>query len=160
MNDCIFCSIAAHELPATFVREDDQVLAIRDVNPQAPVHVLVFPREHIESVAELTPAQDGLWGRMLHVAQSIAQDEGIDESGFRLVDRRLDIDRIMRPQDLAHPVAGAVADVTPAACFPLVGVAAIAQLGIDELCFHKGQGLLAAQVMPRALDRGADALKR
>ena len=85
MNDCIFCSIAAHELPATFVREDDQVLAIRDVNPQAPVHVLVFPREHIESVAELTPAQDGLWGRMLHVAQSIAQDEGIDESGFRLV---------------------------------------------------------------------------
>jgi histidine triad (HIT) family protein len=85
MSDCIFCSIASHELPATFVREDDQVLAIRDVNPQAPVHVLVLPREHIESVAELTPAQDGLWGRMLHVAQSIAEDEGIDETGFRLV---------------------------------------------------------------------------
>jgi histidine triad (HIT) family protein len=85
MSDCIFCSIAAHEVPATFVREDDQVLAIRDVNPQAPVHVLVMPRDHIESVAELTPAQDGLWGRMLHVAQSIAEDEGIDETGFRLV---------------------------------------------------------------------------
>jgi histidine triad (HIT) family protein len=54
MSDCIFCAIAAHELPATFVREDDEVLAIRDVNPQAPVHILVLPREHIESVAELT----------------------------------------------------------------------------------------------------------
>jgi histidine triad (HIT) family protein len=85
MSDCIFCSIAAHEVPATFVREDDQVLAVRDVNPQAPVHVLVMPRDHIESVAELTPAQDGLWGRMLHVAQAIAEDEGIDETGFRLV---------------------------------------------------------------------------
>ncbi len=53
MSDCIFCAIAAHELPATFVREDDEVLAIRDVNPQAPVHILVLPREHIESVAEL-----------------------------------------------------------------------------------------------------------
>ena len=65
--------------------EDDEVLAIRDVNPQAPVHILVLPREHIESVAELTPSQDGLWGRMLHVAQAIAEDEGIDETGFRLV---------------------------------------------------------------------------
>jgi len=60
-------------------------LAIRDVNPQAPVHILVLPREHIESVSDLTPSQDAMWGRMLHVAQSIAQDEGIDETGFRLV---------------------------------------------------------------------------
>src|SRR6202790_221238 len=85
MSDCIFCSIAAHDLPATILREDNEVLAIRDVNPQAPVHVLVMPREHIVSVAELTPAQDHLWGRLLHVAQSIAEDEGIDEKGFRLV---------------------------------------------------------------------------
>jgi histidine triad (HIT) family protein len=85
MSDCIFCAISAHEIPATFVREDDRVMAIRDVNPVAPVHVLVLPRDHIESVLELTPAQDGLWGRMLHVAQSIAEDEGIDETGFRLV---------------------------------------------------------------------------
>ena len=60
-------------------------MAIRDVNPQAPVHILVLPREHIESVSDLTPSQDAMWGRMLHVAQSIAQDEGIDETGFRLV---------------------------------------------------------------------------
>jgi len=85
MSDCIFCGIAARDLPATFLRDDGEVLAIRDVNPQAPTHVLVMPREHIVSVAELTPAQDGLWGRMLHVAQSIAEDEGIDETGFRLV---------------------------------------------------------------------------
>ena len=85
MSDCIFCSIAAHELPATFVREDDQVLAIRDVNPQAPVHVLVFPASTSSSVAELTPAQDGLWGRMLHVAQSIAAGRGHRREGFRLV---------------------------------------------------------------------------
>ena len=85
MNDCIFCAIAAHELPATILREDDEVLAIRDVNPQAPVHVLILPRDHIVSVLELTPAQDHLWGRLLHVAQSIAEDEGIDETGFRLV---------------------------------------------------------------------------
>lgn len=61
------------------------MLAIRDVNPQAPVHILVMPREHIESVSDLTPSQDALWGRMLHVAQSIAEDEGIEETGFRLV---------------------------------------------------------------------------
>jgi histidine triad (HIT) family protein len=51
MSECIFCDIAAHELPATILREDDEVLAIRDVNPQAPIHVLVLPREHIVSVA-------------------------------------------------------------------------------------------------------------
>ncbi len=85
MSDCIFCAIAARDLPATLLRDDGEVLAIRDINPQAPTHVLVMPREHIVSVAELTPAQDGLWGRMLHVAQSIAEDEGIDETGFRLV---------------------------------------------------------------------------
>ncbi len=61
------------------------MLAIRDVNPQAPVHILVLPREHIESVSDLTPSQDAMWGRMLHVAQSIAEDEGIEETGFRLV---------------------------------------------------------------------------
>ena len=81
-EDCLFC---------TLVREGDHVnaadgfVAINDINPQAPVHILVLPREHIESVAELTPSQDGLWGRMLHVAQAIAEDEGIDETGFRLV---------------------------------------------------------------------------
>jgi len=82
---CLFCRIAAGELPATIVHSDDEVVAFRDINPQAPTHVLVIPREHIGSAVELTPAQDHLWGQLLHVAQSIAEDEGATEAGYRLV---------------------------------------------------------------------------
>jgi histidine triad (HIT) family protein len=85
MSDCLFCKIAAHEIPAQIVLDDDDVLVFRDVNPQAPIHVLVIPREHIESVAALTSAHDLLWTRMLRAAQRVAQDEGIAESGFRIV---------------------------------------------------------------------------
>ena len=85
MSECLFWEIIAHRVPATFVTEDELVVAIRDVNPQAPTHVLILPREHITSAAELTPAHDPLWGRMLHVAQQIAIDEGIAGSGYRLV---------------------------------------------------------------------------
>ncbi|HEV3124178.1 MAG TPA: histidine triad nucleotide-binding protein [Candidatus Dormibacteraeota bacterium] len=85
MKGCIFCAIAEGSLPATIVHADDDVVAFRDINPQAPVHVLVIPREHIVSAAELTPAQDPLWARLLHVAQAIAKDEGLDGQGYRLV---------------------------------------------------------------------------
>ena len=85
MSDCLFCDIVAGTVPATLVRRDDDVIAFRDINPQAPTHVLVIPREHIVSAAELTPAQDHLWGRLLHVAQSIADDEGQTDAGYRLV---------------------------------------------------------------------------
>ncbi len=85
MNDCIFCAIAAGDVAADRVHEDDEVVAFRDTNPQAPTHILVIPREHIKSAAELTPAQDPLWGRLLHVAQQIAVSEDIAASGFRLV---------------------------------------------------------------------------
>ncbi|TMD96601.1 MAG: histidine triad nucleotide-binding protein [Chloroflexi bacterium] len=84
-DDCLFCRIAAGTIPATIVHSDDEVVAFRDINPQAPTHVLVVPREHIVSAAELTPAQDHLWGRLLHVAQSIADDEGQTDAGYRLV---------------------------------------------------------------------------
>jgi len=84
-DDCLFCRIAAGTIPATIVHSDDEVVAFRDINPQAPTHVLVIPREHIVSAAELTPAQDHLWGRLLHVAQSIADDEGQTDAGYRLV---------------------------------------------------------------------------
>ena len=83
--DCIFCAIAAHEITSTIVHEDDAVLAIRDLNPQAPVHVLVMPREHLASVAELDHEHEGLWYRMLRVAKHIAAIEGIAERGYRLV---------------------------------------------------------------------------
>ena len=84
-DDCLFCRIAAGTIPATIVHSDDEVVAFRDINPQAPTHVLVIPREHLVSAAELTPAQDHLWGRLLHVAQSIADDEGQTDAGYRLV---------------------------------------------------------------------------
>lgn len=85
MHACIFCAIAAHEMQAAYVHEDDTVFAIRDNNPQAPVHVLVLPREHIASAAELDSGHAELWNRMLHVAQQIAAADGIAGSGYRMV---------------------------------------------------------------------------
>lgn len=82
---CIFCAVAAGEVAAAVVHSDDEIVAFRDLNPQAPTHVLVVPREHIVSVAELTPAQDGLWGSLLRVAQMVATDEGLEPAGWRLV---------------------------------------------------------------------------
>lgn len=85
MSDCLFCRIVAGEIPATFVHKDDTVVAFRDINPQAPTHILVIPREHVDSAADVTPAQDALWARLLHVAQQLAVSEGIDGKGFRIV---------------------------------------------------------------------------
>jgi histidine triad (HIT) family protein len=84
-DDCLFCKIAAGTIPATIVHSDDEIVAFRDINPQAPTHVLVIPREHIASAAEVTPAQDHLWGKLLHVAQSVADDEGETQAGYRVV---------------------------------------------------------------------------
>ncbi len=85
MTDCLFCAIAAGEIPATVVHRDELVVAFRDINPQAPTHILVIPREHIRSAAELTTAQDPLWARLLHVSQQLAVAEGLEASGFRIV---------------------------------------------------------------------------
>ncbi len=85
MTDCLFCSIASGDIPATVVHEDELVVAFRDINPQAPTHILVIPREHIASAADVTPAQDPVWARLLHVSQELAEQEGIATSGYRLV---------------------------------------------------------------------------
>jgi len=85
MSECIFCGIVSGSVPATMVRRDDDVVAFRDTNPQAPAHILVVPSEHVVSAAELTPAHDRVWARMLHVAQAIAEDENLDGEGYRLV---------------------------------------------------------------------------
>ena len=84
-EDCLFCRITGGEIPATIVFQDDQMLAFRDINPQAPTHILVIPREHIASAAELTPQHDALWGAMVRAAQHLAEDDGIADSGYRLV---------------------------------------------------------------------------
>ena len=82
---CLFCRIVAREIPATRVVEDDLVLAIRDIAPRAPTHVLVMPRDHIASAADLTDAEAALVGRIFAKAAGIARSEGIAEGGYRIV---------------------------------------------------------------------------
>ena len=84
MDECIFCRIVRRECPARLVKEDDEVLAFRDANPQAPTHVLIIPKAHIASVDEARPEHQALLGRLLLMAQTIARDENI-VSGYRLV---------------------------------------------------------------------------
>ena len=85
MDDCLFCKIVAGEIPATVVYSDDQVLAFRDINPQAPLHVLVIPRAHYPNVAEVAAAEPALVGALVTAARDIAAAEGDDESGYRLI---------------------------------------------------------------------------
>jgi len=85
MDDCIFCKILKGEIPSNQVYEDDQVLAFRDINPAAPTHVLVIPKEHIASVNDVTEKHEQLMGHILAVVKPIADQEGISESGYRLI---------------------------------------------------------------------------
>ena len=82
---CLFCRIAAGEIPATRVFEDDRLLAFADINPQAPMHVLVIPKEHIATLNDLTRAHDDLIGAMVRTAATIAREHGYDGPGFRTV---------------------------------------------------------------------------
>jgi histidine triad (HIT) family protein len=82
---CLFCRIEAGEIPSTRVLEDELVIAFRDISPRAPTHVLVMPREHIRSAAELTDADAPLVGHLMSVAAEIGRREGIAENGYRIV---------------------------------------------------------------------------
>ena len=84
MSDCLFCAIAAGEIPADIVESDDQVVVFRDLNPQAPTHVLAIPREHYENVAELASADPALTGALLAAVGRVAATEGLDD-GYRVV---------------------------------------------------------------------------
>ena len=83
--ECLFCRIAEGTIPATTVYSNDEIVAFRDVNPQAPTHILVIPRKHIPSILELDPADEALAGRLLRTAAAIARAEKIADRGFRLV---------------------------------------------------------------------------
>jgi len=83
--DCVFCKIAASEIPADILYQDEQVIAFRDINPQAPVHVLIIPRKHIPSVVELSGAESSLVENMVSIANQLAVKEGVSGSGYRLV---------------------------------------------------------------------------
>ncbi|WP_425806765.1 histidine triad nucleotide-binding protein [Desulfitobacterium sp. Sab5] len=85
MSDCIFCKIVAKEIPGETVYEDDQVLAIKDINPQAPVHLLLITKKHITSLNEVSSEDEGLMGHILMLAQKLAQKFGVAESGYRVV---------------------------------------------------------------------------
>jgi histidine triad (HIT) family protein len=85
MADCLFCKIVAKQIPATIVYEDDRILAFNDINPQAPTHVLVIPKQHIESLNDLQPDGDSLIGEVVRRASAIARDRGVAASGFRTV---------------------------------------------------------------------------
>lgn len=85
MTDCLFCKMVSGDIQPDIVFEDDDVLAFRDVNPQAPVHVLVIPKSHIATTNELTPEHAGLVGKMVLAARQIAADEGVAEPGYRMV---------------------------------------------------------------------------
>lgn len=85
MADCIFCRIAAGELPTDLVYEDEEVVAFRDIQPAAPVHVLVVPREHLASLDELEERHEALGGRLLRAVAEVARREGVAEGGYRTV---------------------------------------------------------------------------
>jgi histidine triad (HIT) family protein len=82
---CLFCKIVAGEIPATRVYEDADLIAFEDINPQAPLHVLVIPRRHVATLNELQAADDSLVGAMVRCAASIAKDRGVSEGGYRTV---------------------------------------------------------------------------
>jgi histidine triad (HIT) family protein len=82
---CLFCRIAAGEIPAAKVYEDDQLLAFDDIHPQAPMHVLVIPKAHVATANDLLPEHDPLVGAMVRRAAAIARERGYDGSGFRTV---------------------------------------------------------------------------
>lgn len=85
MSDCIFCKIAAKELPAAIVHETSNVLAFRDINPKAPVHILIIPKPHISTVMDLGSGHAPLLAEMAQVIQAAAKLEKVAEVGFRLV---------------------------------------------------------------------------
>jgi len=85
MSDCLFCKFVSGEIQPNTVYEDDHVLAFRDINPQAPTHVLVVPKRHIATLNDLTGEDAELVGRLYLAARQVARQEGIDEPGYRTV---------------------------------------------------------------------------
>jgi histidine triad (HIT) family protein len=85
MSECLFCRIIAREIPVKPVYEDSQLMVISDINPQAPLHVLVIPKAHIASLNDLEPEHDLLVGSMFRRAAAIAKDHGFAERGFRTI---------------------------------------------------------------------------
>lgn len=84
-DNCIFCKIIAGEVPARTLFEDDRVVVIEDIDPQAPVHLLIFPRRHVRTTLDLTEQDNQLIGHMFQVASQLAKERNVAENGFRIV---------------------------------------------------------------------------
>jgi histidine triad (HIT) family protein len=84
-QDCIFCRVVAGEIPADVIYRDDRAVAFRDINPQAPVHALVIPHEHLDSLDDAAGNDERLLGHLLRVAARVANQEGLSESGYRTI---------------------------------------------------------------------------
>lgn len=84
-QNCLFCRIIAGEIPGEFIHQDDRAVVLRDINPQAPTHVLVIPREHLESLDDASQKDEALLGHLLRLAARVANDQGLGESGYRTV---------------------------------------------------------------------------
>ncbi len=82
--DCIFCQIVTGKIPSEIIYQDEEVIAFRDINPVAPVHLLIIPKKHIPSLAHLPEAESPLIGHMVNIANQLAKREAISESGYRL----------------------------------------------------------------------------
>ena len=85
MTDCLFCRLVAREIPAQIVFEDGDLLVFKDVNPQAPLHLLIIPKKHIATINDLSRADDALVGSMFRRAAALAKDHGYSERGYRTV---------------------------------------------------------------------------
>lgn len=85
MSPCLFCRIVSGEIPARLVHEDERFLAFADVNPQAPVHLLVIPRRHISGMNDFAPADESVAGGALFLCRELARGHGLEESGYRVV---------------------------------------------------------------------------
>ena len=85
MEDCLFCKIIKGEIPSTKVYEDEEILAFNDINPAAPIHILVIPKKHITSLAHMEKEDEAIVGRIYGVINKIAEEKGFKESGYRVI---------------------------------------------------------------------------
>lgn len=85
MEDCIFCKIIRKEVPSEIVYEDNEIIAFKDINPAAPIHILVIPKKHIKSLVDLKKDDEMLVGKIFTVINKVAESEGVNEKGFRVI---------------------------------------------------------------------------
>lgn len=85
MTNCLFCKIRDGEIPADIVFENDDVLAFNDVNPEAPIHILIIPRKHLSTINDIENSDEQVMGKLFSAAKTIASQKGVSEDGYRLV---------------------------------------------------------------------------